>query len=116
MSSNEGQLSLPVVVRPAPESGEMKRDRSVRRVRGAHSQWVNQVIATIAAMPVGECFTTDDIWLLAPKVPSEPRAMGAAITDARDMGYIRATGTYRKSVRPACHARPVAVWQRIRAV
>lgn len=60
-------------------------------------------------------FTTDDVWSLLYDVaypnPHEPRAMGAAMQSAAAAGICTATDRTRRSHRPACHTRPVRVWQ-----
>jgi hypothetical protein len=57
-------------------------------------------------------FTTDDVWSeMGDETIIEGRAMGAAMRRARADGVCVPTQTYRPSDRPACHGRPVRVWQ-----
>lgn len=62
----------------------------------------------------GDDFTTDDVWQLMRETglsTPEPRALGAIIRQATKSRRIISTGTYRKSMRPECHRRPLAVWR-----
>lgn len=92
------------------------RDHAIDTVEAnAHDEWLataDRIVRHLAA--VGLPFTTDDVWsrLDARGVTThEPRALGAVIRKAARRGLIATTGDYRKSVRPECHARPVAVWK-----
>lgn len=60
-----------------------------------------------------EQFTADDVWakLAEVRLPGEPRWMGAAFRWACDMRLIVRTKDTRKSSRPECHHRPMAVWR-----
>lgn len=91
--------------------GVEHRDRALDAVASSHAAWCVSAIAVIRTISTGCEFTTDELWSKLPK-PTEPRAMGAAIRDARKLGLIHSTGRYIKSHRPECNARPVAVWRR----
>lgn len=93
------------------------RDEAVDRVeRNADNEW--KEAAYLACCLSAEMFptlTSDDVWLrLALLFPQhsthERRAMGAVMRRAARDGIIAPTGEYTQSVRPQCHARPVAVW------
>ena len=63
-------------------------------------------------------FTTDDVWewmnQMHPTLTThEPRAMGAVMRRASQMGLCVPTERYSKSLRPECHRRPIRVWQGI---
>ncbi len=96
-------------------AGEAKRDEALANVQRGAETWVARVIDLIRMAPRGTELTTDGLWVgaraLGLKV-AEPRAMGAALNNARKLGLVEATGVYRKSERPECHARPILVWRR----
>lgn len=84
----------------------------------ADPRWMNtvyQIIVQLATASYGG-FTTDQVWdvLDRSKIesPTEPRAMGAVFRQACADGLIVATGEYRPSARPVCHASPKRVWRR----
>lgn len=96
--------------------GEEVRDEAVERV-GSSVDPVWFVMALDAVDRVaskGQKFTTDEIWRrldVHGAFDVEPRAMGAVMRKAVREGWCRATGEYRRSTRPECHARPVRVWE-----
>lgn len=94
---------------------EAARDAAIADVaRGAPTEWLAAATALIESFPPGRLFTTDDLWReLGENRPPEPRAMGAVVKHAAQVGLIRSTGHYWKSSRAACHARPCAVWERV---
>jgi len=57
-------------------------------------------------------FISDDVWPLLAAIgkPSDPRALGSAMTAAKSAGYIEKTGAYRLSKRR--HLSPQPVWRR----
>lgn len=90
------------------------RDEAIARAaEGAPAVWMERakgVALHVAASKFD--FTTDDVWAyLGEDKVREPRAMGAVMKALASEGRIRPTGEYRKSARPGCHARPVAVWR-----
>lgn len=93
----------------------MLLDEALERVEAnADKDWMRAARDAVAALALaGGSFTTDDAWKLLREVPvpREPRAMGAVIRELARMGLILPTGEYRKSERPDCHRRPVAVWR-----
>jgi hypothetical protein len=102
-------------VRTGLAAGEAARDASVAQVGNAYQAWIGRRLAYIKSLPAGREFTTDQVWAAAPAADhkiAERRAMGAAMTLAMAEDLIRPTGEYMKSSRPACHARPVAIWVR----
>lgn len=81
----------------------------------SNPDWYNQAeIAVLRLIRRGTYFTTDDVWEWLRESGSttpEPRALGSVIQQfARDRRIV-ATGMYRKSTRPECHRRPLAVWK-----
>lgn len=92
--------------------GERRRDDAIRQAGDAAGPWVDHAIDAIKLVSLARFdFTTDDVWSALRVKPDEPRALGAAMKAAAGRGFIYATGEYRKSGRPECHARPVAVWR-----
>lgn len=84
----------------------------------ANPDWYQEAEAAVMILVrKGEDFTTDDVWHLLHhtglKTP-EPRAMGSIIRSFAKERFIRDAGYYRKSMRPECHRRPLAVWRPIR--
>lgn len=91
------------------------RDEAVRRV-GLHAdpEWVEHTLHVIWCLAVAhDEITTDDIWGTIGEVAAthEPRALGAVMKKAAAKGWVSPTDRYRPSARPACHARPVRIWQ-----
>ena len=97
---------------------EQKRDEALARVEAnADQDWYDAACMAfeevIAAYPE---FTTDDVWAVLKEwqvsAPREPRAMGPIVMKLVRSGAMVATGAYRKSKRPECNARPIAVYRR----
>lgn len=91
-------------------------DKAIDQV-GAHAdpRWVATVYSIITELAFkGEGFTTDQVWDVLDRSgiesPDEPRALGAVFRQACQDGLIRATGEYRPSARPVCHASPKRIW------
>ncbi|HVA28084.1 MAG TPA: hypothetical protein VNF68_07880 [Candidatus Baltobacteraceae bacterium] len=57
-------------------------------------------------------FSTDDVWSILDPLPKpeDARALGPVLRQAQDLGLILRCDMTTVSKRPACHARPVAVW------
>jgi hypothetical protein len=92
--------------------GERQRDKAIRLVGMAAEPWTQYAVKVIADVASARFdFTSDDVWAALDAKPNEPRALGAAMKTAATRGIIYPTGEYRKSARPECHARPVAVWR-----
>jgi hypothetical protein len=81
----------------------------------ANPYWYSQAETAVQKLiHRGAYFTTDDVWELLKDcgyTTPEPRALGAVIRQFAKDKYIIPTGSYRKSVRPECHRRPLAVWR-----
>jgi len=91
---------------------ERRRDQAIRRVGDAAEPWTQHAVDIIGLVALARFdFTSDDVWAALDVKPDEPRALGAAMKAAASRGIIFPTGEYRKSARPECHARPVAVWR-----
>lgn len=82
--------------------------------RGATGAWMDEARMAVKVLCARRAeFTTDDVWRLMTLVhidTRDHRALGAVMRQAVKDGLIRNTGRYRKSTRPECHRRPVAVW------
>ncbi len=100
---------------------ETARDEAIALVaRPADSQaWITEAVAAVRAICQQRgrdgTFTTDALWALLEHwnvdPPTEPRALGAAMMQAKRLGLCAPTERTRKSVRVDCHARPVRVWR-----
>lgn len=87
------------------------RDAAIAQVHAHNVAWIeNHALPAIRRMR--GAFSTDDLWRVIDVAPPEPRAMGAALVQARRLGWISPTADYRPSARVECHARPVRIWQR----
>lgn len=102
--------------------GDMLRDEALERVdRGAPDWWKDaalQAVRWICQRRSGGEFTTDAVWFRLclsigkEKAESvEPRAMGAVMRAAQHAKLCEPTDRTRKSMRPACHSRPIRVWR-----
>lgn len=102
--------------------GDLLRDEALERVeRGAPYWWKEaamNAVRDVAQVRSGGEFTTDAVWLKlcwsigkAAAESVEPRAMGAVMRAAQGEGICEPTDRTRKSVRPACHSRPIRVWR-----
>jgi len=100
-----------------PEEGARQRDHAIALVeQHASEDWMNSAARAIKVIAKGrDKFTTDAVWALLDAwgtlPPHEGRAMGAAMRAAVRDGICWATEEHRLSARPACHRRPVRVWQ-----
>lgn len=92
-----------------------ERDEAIRRVQEAAAlSWLAKAQEAIRACAESmETFTVDDVQarMVGSPPPREGRAMGAAMVWARRNGLIEATGDYKPSVQPQCHANPRQVWR-----
>ena len=95
-----------------PPTDKQLRDKALAKVaENAPDGWVDDAINAIRHISLTrKTLTSDDIWPLVVN-PPEPRAMGAAFTEAARRGLIRKTDRVVPSMRPECHRRPVAVWE-----
>ena len=98
-------------------TGETLRDEAVEAVTKSNQWWVDRILPIIKSICKHySSFTTDTVWVHAkkrglPKPSKDPRAMGGAMTAARKNKWCRATDCTKKSTRPACHCRPVRIWE-----
>lgn len=88
------------------------RDEAIERAgQGAGEEWMEEALRVIRTIAETRAeFTTDRVWSLLPDAPPEPRALGAAMMQARSRGWIERTDRTIPSTRPQCHRRPVRVW------
>lgn len=90
---------------------QLKSEAIARVAENAPDGWIEDAVNAIRHVSLNQqTLTSDDIWPLV-VTPPEPRAMGAAFTEAARRGVIRKTGQMVNSRRPECHSRPVAVWE-----
>ena len=92
---------------------QVERDAAIAQVGDNTSAWwmrsaIDAIRKCAREMPE---FTTDDVWrIIGMSAGLEPRAMGAAMTQAQTMGIIAPTKDYRPSALVVCHGRPKRVW------
>jgi hypothetical protein len=81
----------------------------------ANEDWYNQAEVSVQRLiQRGIFFTTDDVWELLKDsgyTTPEPRALGSVMRQFAKDKQIIPTGSFRKSLRPECHSRPLAVWR-----
>lgn len=91
------------------------RDEAIQRADDhADPEWRGETLHLIRCLAVTQDYmTTDDVWETLGDAQSthERRALGAVMQQAARNGWIKPTDRTRPSARPACHARPVRVWQ-----
>lgn len=83
-------------------------------LKNADESWVTAALAAVFRVAsTREHFTVDHVWLEGEGLPSprEPRAMGSVMRVADKAGWISPTSDHWMSKRPACHRRPLRVWQ-----
>jgi len=94
---------------------QLARDAAIEQVGdNASSWWMRQAIDAIRKCARENVeFTTDDVWKLVDMSAGlEPRAMGAAMSQAQKLGIVVPTDRYRNSAQVSCHGRPKRVWRR----
>lgn len=90
---------------------QRKAEAIARVAENAPDGWIEDAVNAIRYVSLTrQTLTSDDVWPLV-VTPPEPRAMGAAFTEAARRGVIRKTDRVQNSKRPECHSRPVAVWE-----
>jgi len=109
----EEALNDPLQTSLFSANAEALRDNAIDKLEIAYDGWIDSVLKIISSIPNQQTFTTDYLWEQVDSKPNEPRAMGAAMTKARRDGLVMATGSYIKSRRAECHARPVMIWRRV---
>lgn len=97
-------------------SSKTLRDKSIRQVEeNADDSWLSDAYFAVKRIArKGAPFTTDDVWKAVKGFPREPRAMGAVITRAYRDGLIAPTDSWKQSIRPSSHARPLRVWEPVK--
>lgn len=82
--------------------------------RGPSAEWMGVLrdMVLLVSREMDE-FTSDDVWRWLAELPPEPRVLGTVLSNLAKEGLVQQTGEYRKSKRPECHARPVAVWRAV---
>ena len=75
------------------------------------AEWIESTLPIIRELAIANAeLTTDDVWAVVDP-PPEPRALGAAMVEARRRCWIEPTSETRSSSRRECHGRPVRVWR-----
>lgn len=93
--------------------GEAAREKGIdRSADGAGALWMQKALDTILRVAQQKAeFTSDDLWPLLSDAPGDPRALGAAIRHASWLKLCAPTNRVTKSLRVACHRRPIAIWK-----
>lgn len=100
--------------------GMQAAEAGIKAAGAGNEAWVAAVVGYVRDMPDGKAFTTDRLWWWCEQRglerPRDPRCMGAAVRAAERAGLIdrHPDGKMHKSSRPDCHARPLAVWVRVK--
>jgi hypothetical protein len=93
------------------------RDAALDMVeRGASKMWIDAALDSVRRVCLKHAeFTTDDVW--AELVlwcdtwqPPEPRAMGAVMRAACQLGLCTRSDRTRNSNKVSCHRRPLRIW------
>lgn len=95
-------------------AGERQRDDAIDKVHRGNADFVELAVVAIRRVAARNYrFTTDAVWaeLQGVDAPREARALGAAMRIVQAEGLIIPTSEYKPSLRPACHRRPLRVWQ-----
>jgi hypothetical protein len=96
------------------EEGERLREQAIEDVELGNVGFVQRAVQAVLQVAQRELeFTSDDVWfeLGAGSGDAEPRAMGAVMRNAGQLGYCEPINAWRLSRRAACHRRPVRVWR-----
>jgi hypothetical protein len=92
--------------------GEARRDKALTLLRVRRADLIRE--CTAAALRVvldrGEVCADDVRALVAIPADISPKLVGVVFRDLADAGILRRVG-FRKSNRPAAHARALSVWQ-----
>lgn len=93
-------------------AAQKRRDEAIALVHaGADPDWFGKALGAVRVLAnTRNRFTTDELWSMVPS-PTEPRALGAVMQEARRLGLVEPTDQTIPSARPRCHARPVRVWR-----
>lgn len=97
---------------------EHKTERAINLAGAfADRDWYSEAEAAVNVLiKKGQDFDSDEIWRLLSHFDvstKEPRALGAIMRGYARDGKIINVG-YRKSTRPECHRRPIAIWRPVR--
>lgn len=92
-------------------SGQMLLFDALEAVADTHAEWLDEALAAIHRVASRQPeLTSDDIWQYIDP-PREPRALGAAMVEARRRNWIEPTPMTTRSGRRECHSRPIRIWQ-----
>jgi len=96
------------------------RDEAIERGwQNSADKFKDEAIKAIVVISETEDeFTTDDVWSYFEDnkivLTHDGRALGGAMKRAEALGLIAPTDRFVSSDRPACHRRPVRVWESTR--
>ena len=92
--------------------GEARRDAALSRLRARRADLIRECTAAAlrVALDRGEVCADDVRAAVAIPADISPKFVGVVFRDLADTGVLRCIG-FRRSKRPAAHARPLSVWR-----
>lgn len=94
---------------------DSKEEAIERSMGNANERWKTAALDTIVEIAQKTpSFTSDDVLAVLDRLDvktHDTRALGGIFVQAARLGWIRKTGAYVPSKRPACHSRPILVWE-----
>jgi hypothetical protein len=99
---------------------KVQRDRAMGKIGKVNIDFINRAIVAIEATAARRRdFIVDQVWDKLREMdgsvnayhPTDNRAMGVAMREARRLGIIRPSGYFRASEQPQCHSNPRRVWE-----
>ena len=94
-------------------ASERAKDEAIATVeKGAPEGWLDEARDLIKSLALRHLYIcSDDLWAAGLSDPPEPRALGAAMRNARYAGLIEPTGHYVNSIQVSRHHAPVRIWR-----
>lgn len=94
---------------------DTKEEAIERSMGNANERWKTAALDTIVEIAQKTpSLTSDDVLAVLDRLDvktHDTRALGGIFVQAARLGWIRKTGAYVPSKRPACHSRPILVWE-----
>lgn len=109
---NGGSFSASVSRTVDPDTKEQAIKRATNHANPEWKSAALDAIVEIASKQV--CFTSDDVLGALDRLDvttHDTRALGGILTAAARLKWIRKSGNYIPSKRPACHSRPILIWE-----
>lgn len=94
---------------------DSKQEAMKRSMNHANPDWKAAALDAIVEVASKQAsFTSDDILAVLDRLDvktHDTRALGGILTAAARLKWIRKSGNYVPSKRPACHSRPILIWE-----